>query len=653
MTIPVAVLAIGSAVSGLLVIPGVWKPFEDWLELFVEPLVVPSTGQEWLTSVLAVALGVLGALLAWRAFKAGRELVPDGGVRTTLEHKLWFDELYDAVFSRPGQAIAVALRDRFEVPVVQGGLDEVAEGTLRGAAATSAAQSGLLRTYALAITISVAVLALVFLVGALMLTTLLIFVPLVGALLVWIAPLSRESTAGLALLVALAEVGLWLGSTRNFDFGSDLQQYSASQEWFEELGISYAVGLYGFQFWLVGLTAVVGACAIGYGAWANRDRARAYFGLMLFLIGSLVGVFASQDLILFYVFFEAMLIPIYVLVGVWGGPGRMKATLTFVLYTMAGSLLMLAAIIAFGISQGTFLLAEIGTSSNDLIFLGFMAAFAVKAPLLPFHGWLRAAYTEAPPEVAALLSGVVSKAAVFGLVWIVLPHFPQPVDDWRNVVLALAAATLVYGSVLAFRQPDARGVIAYSSMGQMGLIVLGIFAVNDLGLDGAILHSVSHGLVSAGLFLVAGMIETRTGTGVFSELGGMAKGRPFLATLVMVLGIFALAVPGSANFAGEFAILAGVFEHGWGYAAVGAAAIVLAALYALRLISAILHERRGRSVRDEPDDLVGSELMLVVPLVAILAVLSAWPAGISERSFPADAPADFIGAQSGEGLGTP
>ena len=154
--------------------------------------------------------------------------------------------------------------------------------------------------------------------------------------------------------------------------------------------------------------------------------------------------------------------------------------------------------------------------------------------------------------------------------------------------------------MLAFRQPDVRGVIAYSSMGQMGLIVLGIFAVNDLGLDGAVLHSVNHGLVSAGLFLLAGMIETRTGTGVFSQLGGMAKGRPILATLVMVLGMFTLAVPGSANFAGEFAILAGVFEHGWGYAAVGAAAIVLAALYALRLISAVLHERRGAVGAEEP-----------------------------------------------------
>jgi NADH-quinone oxidoreductase subunit M len=484
-----------------------------------------------------------------------------------------------------------------------------------------------------------------------MLTTLLIVVPLAAALVVWVLPLSRESTGGLALMAVLAEIGLWVGAARNFDFASDAQQFSTQREWFSELGISYAVGLYGFQYWLVGLTVVVGAAAVGYGLWVGRERPRAYYGLMLFLIGSLVGVFAAQDLIVFYVFFEAMLIPIYVLIGVWGGPARIKATVTFVLYTMAGSLLMLASIIAFGITQGTFLLAEIGTSDNNWVFLGFLAAFAVKAPLLPFHGWLRTAYTEAPPELAAVLSGVVSKAAVFGLVWIVLPHFPEPVDDFREVVLVLAAATLVYGSVLAFRQPDVRGVIAYSSMGQMGLIVLGIFAVTDLGLDGAVLHSVSHGLVSAGLFLLAAMIESRTGTGRFAELGGMARGRPILATLVMTLGVFALAVPGSANFAGEFAILAGVFSHGWGYAAVGAAAIVLAALYALRLISAILHERRGSAVPEDAGDLVNGELALVVPLVLILAVLSAWPAAISERSFPADDPAAFISSQGGGGFG--
>ena len=477
-----------------------------------------------------------------------------------------------------------------------------------------------------------------------MLTTLLIVVPLAAALLVWILPLSAESTAGLALLGALAEVGLWAGGARNFDFSSQEQQYSASREWFSDLGISYSVGLYGFQYWLVGLTVVVGAAAIGYAMWVGRDRPRAYYGLVLFLVGSLVGVFASQDLLLFYVFFEAMLIPIYVLVGVWGGPRRVKATLTFVLYTMFGSLLMLASIIAFGISQGTFELADLGTSSNDWIFLGFLVAFFVKAPLLPFHGWLRLSYTEATPEVAAILSGVVSKAAVFGLVWIVLPHFPGPVDDLRGLALVLAAATLVYGSVLAFRQPDIRGVIAYSSMAQMGLIMLGIFSVNDLGLDGAILHSVNHGLVSAGFFLVAGIIETRFGSGELARLGGLAKGRPALASVVLILGMFTLAVPGSTNFAGEFAILSGVFQRGWGYAAVGAAAIVLAAMYALRLISAILHDRRASAPR-ESGDLVGGELAFVLPLVAILAVLSAWPALVTERSFPLDQPTSFIAGQ--------
>jgi NADH-quinone oxidoreductase subunit M len=462
----------------------------------------------------------------------------------------------------------------------------------------------------------------------------LIVLPIIGALVVWATPMPREGSAALAVLIALAEVVVWVITLVQFDFDSTSLQNSAQRDWFGDLGVSYHVGFYGFSLWLAGLTVVVGAAAIGFGAWLGRDRARAYYGLMLFLIGAVVGVFASQDLLLFYVFFEAMLIPIYVLVGVWGGPNRVSATITFVIYTMAGSLLMLAAIVVFGLGQHTFDLREMGESGNDWIFLGFLIAFAVKAPLLPFHGWLRLAYTEAPPEVAALLSGVVSKAAVYGLVWIVLPHFPGPVSDWRNVVLVLAAVGLVYGSLLAFRQPDVRGVIAYSSMAQMSLIVLGIFAANNLGVTGAILQSVAHGLVSAALFLLAAMVIQRTGTDRFAALGGMARGRPALATVVMVVGVLTLAVPGSANFAGEFAILAGVFPRGWGYAAVGAAAIVLAAMYSLRLISGVLHLKRGEAVRAESPDLGMTELALVVPLVAILLALSVWPAAVTDHSFP-------------------
>ena len=471
-----------------------------------------------------------------------------------------------------------------------------------------------------------------------MLATLLILLPAAAALALWTVPVAREVAGGLALLVALVEVGVWILALLEFDFGDPALQHDAEREWIADLGISYHVGFYGWSLWLAGLAVVVTAAAIGYGLWAGRERARAYYGLLLLLLGSIVGVFASQDLLLFYVFFEAMLIPLYVLVGVWGGPNRVRATITFVIYTMAGSLLMLAAVVGFGVTEGTFSLADAGTSDNAWIFLGFMVAFAVKAPIFPFHGWLRAAYTESPPEVAAILSGVVSKTAVFGLVAIVLPHFPGPVADFRGLILTLAAVGLVYGSLLAFRQPDVRSVVAYSSLGQMGLITLGVFAVNDLGLDGAVLQSVSHGLVSAALFLLAGMLLQRGGSDAFADLGGLAKGRPLLATTVMVVGMFALAVPGSASFAGEFLILAGVFDRGWGYAVVGAVAIVLAAMYTLRLISGILHERRGPRVAPEARDLRPYELALVLPLVACLLALSAWPAAISERSFPDDEP---------------
>ena len=464
-----------------------------------------------------------------------------------------------------------------------------------------------------------------------MLTTALILLPVAAALAVAVLPLPRETAAGLALLAALLEVGLWITALTRFDFDAGGLQLGTSREWVESLGISYSVGLYGFSLWLVGATTVVFAAAIGYAAWVGRERARAYHALMLLLLGAVVATFAAQDLLLFYIAFEAMLIPLYVLVGVWGGARRQAATVTFVIYTMAGSLLMLAAIIVFGLSQGTFSLVESGVSANEWVFLGFLAAFAVKAPIFPFHGWLVDAYRESPPEVAAILSGVVSKAAVYGLLRIVLEKFPEPVDDFQDAILAFAAIGLVFGSLLAFRAPDLRSVTAYSSMAQMGLIVLGLFSLTELGRSGAVLQSVAHGLVSAALFLLAGMVETRTGTSALAVLGGMARGRPSLATVLMTTGIIALAVPGSVAFAGEFLILAGVYDAGWGWAAVGAGAIVLAAMYMLRLISAVLHRAPGADVRDEARDLRPFELALVVPLVGLLLLLSAWPALISER----------------------
>jgi NADH-quinone oxidoreductase subunit M len=462
------------------------------------------------------------------------------------------------------------------------------------------------------------------------LTTILILLPLGAALVVWLLPWSSQAAGSLALLAALAEVGVWINALTRFDFGVSGIQFEQQRTWFDDLGVSYHVGLLGFSLWLVGMAVVVMAAAIAYAYWTGRERPRAYFGLMLFLTGAVVGVFSAQDLLLFYVFFEAMLIPLYVLVGVWGGAGRLTATIKFVIYTMAGSLLMLAAIVALGLQAGTFDLTAL-ESDNEWIFLGFVAAFAVKAPLFPLHGWLPDAYRESSPEVAAVLSGVVSKAAGFGFLYIAIFRFPEPANDLQPLLLALAAAGLVYGSIVAFRAPDVRGVIAYSSLAQMGLITIGLFALNDLGFTGAVLQMVNHGLISAALFLLAGTIERRTATGDFDRLGGMARGRPALATLLLTIGVIALAVPGSTAFAGEFLILAGVFGVGWGWAVVGAVAIVLAAMYMLRLISAVLHQQVGSSVPAEALDLRPAELAIVVPLIGSLLALSVWPAAVTDH----------------------
>jgi NADH-quinone oxidoreductase subunit M len=464
-------------------------------------------------------------------------------------------------------------------------------------------------------------------------TTALILVPVAGALWVWTTPWrTARAAGGLALLIALGELALWIGTTANFDFSDAGLQFETQQTWFADLGVSYHVGLTTVTVWLAGITILVSTAAIGYGFWSGRDRAAAYLGLLLFLEGATVGVFAARDLLLFYVFWEAMMIPLYVLIGVWGGPGRHAATIKFVVYTLAGSLLMLVSIIALGLSRGSFDVADAAGSESTWIFLGFLAAFAVKAPLWPFHGWLPDAYREAPAEVSAVLSGVISKAAAYGLI-LVIPLFPAVVSDWRVPVLVLASIGLIYASLLAFRAPDVRGVIAYSSLAQMNLIVIGLFAVNESGRNGALLQMINHALISAALFLLAGAIERRTATGELGLLGGMARGRPVLATTLIATGIIALAVPGSSAFAAEFLILNGIFSRGWGWAVVGAIAIVLAAMYMLRLISAVLHEDVGTAVPEAALDLRPAEIGIVLPLVAVLLFLSFWPAAITDHSF--------------------
>ena len=467
-------------------------------------------------------------------------------------------------------------------------------------------------------------------------TSALIFLPLAGALLVALLPLPRRLTEGLALLVAFAECGLGAAALIGFEVGGG-QQYVANRDWISDFGLNtsirYHVSMNGLSLFMVLLTAIGIAAAIGAAIRMGRERPRAYFSLILVLEFALALLFTAQDLVLFYVGWEIMMIPLYVLMGVWGGAGRRAATMQFIVYTLVGSLLMLVAIAYLGVTAGTFERQELVANPHEptWLFFAFAAAFCIKAPLFPLHAWLPAAYRESSPEVAALLSGVVSKAGAYGLLTFAVPLFPKTAHDWRWLLLGLALAGLLYGSLVAFRQPDARGVIAYSSLAQMNLIIIGIFAFNSNGTTGAIFQMVNHGVVSLAAFLLIGLVETRTGTDLFAYLGGLANSRPIASTVFLIAALWALAVPGSSVFVSELYILIGAYQQAALVGAVAALGIVLAAMYMLRWYSAIAHGDDGERVPEGMPDLRPGELAIAVPLILILLALTAYPFGVMER----------------------
>ena len=462
-------------------------------------------------------------------------------------------------------------------------------------------------------------------------STLLWLIPLGGALITLILPLRPKGLGTFALLVTIASAVLAFAAAVNFS-PSGGTQFEQSHSWVPDFGLTYHVGMDGLSLVLVVLTATCVPCALGYGLWARRPNMRGYAALMLLLQAAVVLLLVSRDLLIFYIGFELMIVPLALLIAIWGGPNRYRATVRFVIYTLVGSLLMLVAIITIGLQAGSFDLDKVGTSDSRWLFLAFMAAFAIKAPLYPFHGWVPEAYREAPPEIAGLLSGVVSKAGAYGMLRFALPLFPGPAHDLRRWFVALAIIGLLWSSLMAFRQPDSRGVIAYSSIAQMSMIGLGIFVMNDIGATGATFQMVNHGLISVLLFLLAGIVEVRTGDGLFRRIGGLARGRAGLSTIVMTTGIAALAVPGSALFASEFLVLLGAFRDWWLIGTLASLAIVLAAMYMLRWISAILHD----APTDPSPGLGGMrdlrwEAAYLVPLIAAVLVLSVYPYAVTHR----------------------
>ncbi|HEX5260122.1 MAG TPA: NADH-quinone oxidoreductase subunit M [Gaiellales bacterium] len=463
-------------------------------------------------------------------------------------------------------------------------------------------------------------------------TVALIVLPLAFALAIAVLPLDRRLASAAGLLGTLAEVVLAAVALVRFDVGAGMQ-FVTDDRWIPDFGLApvrFHVGMDGLGLFMVALTAVGVAAALGASLLAGRDRPRAHVALLLLLESAMVLLFTAQDLVLFYVGWEVMMVALFVLMGVWGGTGRRAATLRFVIYSLLGSLSMLVAIAYIGVRYHTF---EVGQVHSGVVwlFLAFAAAFCIKAPMFPLHGWLPAAYRESSIEVTALLSGVVSKAGAYGLLRFCLPMFPGPAHDWRWLFLGLGLAGLLYGSLVAFRQPDARGVVAYSSFAQMNLIIIGIFALNVNGATGAIFQMVNHGVVSLAAFLLIGVLELRVGTSLFRHLGGLANGRPIASTVFLIAALWALAVPGSSLFVSEIYILIGAFQQNEWLGAAAALGIVLAAMYMLRWYSAIAHENDGDSVPASMPDLHLRELAIALPLIAILFVMTAWPYGVMKR----------------------
>ena len=489
-------------------------------------------------------------------------------------------------------------------------------------------------------------------------TLALILLPLVAAVAVGFAPLPRRTSEALALLAGLAELALAAIAVIRFDIGGG-SQFVTDRLWIGNFvgtaDVRLHVAMDGLSLFMAALTAVGVLAAIWSAVLAQRERPRGYLGLLLLLESALLLLFTARDLVLFYVGWEIMMIALIVLMGLWGKAGRRFATLQFVIYSVIGSLLMLVAIATLGVQGHSFDLATLAGQHRDSawLFLAFCAAFCIKAPMFPLHGWLPAAYRESTPEVTALLSGVVSKAGAYGLLRFALPLFPATALSWKWLFLGLGLTGLLYASLVAFRQPDARGVVAYSSLGQMNLIVIGIFVLNSNGYSGAVFQMVNHGVVSLAAFLLIGLVELRTGTDAFRSLGGLANRRPVLSTALLIAALFALAVPGSSVFVSEIFILIGAFQQQALLGVVAACAIVLAAMYMLRWYSALAHEGDGETVSEQTADLRPGELAVAVPLIAILLVMSAWPFGVMERiGQPAQQQVLLQGGQANQ-LGTP
>lgn len=476
-------------------------------------------------------------------------------------------------------------------------------------------------------------------------------VPMVGAGLVMVLPAAQRTLAKwLALVISVAVLAVTAVIAIGFKPGGDQYQFVESHTWIPSFGTGYILGVDGIALALVVLTAVLVPLLVVAGwndatdevSWGGRST-HTYFALTLAVEGMVLISLVSLDILLFYVFFEAMLIPMYFLIGGFGGANRSKAAVKFLLYNLFGGLIMLAAVIGLYVvtarsdafSAGTFDFRQIvaAVSSGqfvvspavmNLMFGGFIFAFAVKAPLWPFHRWLPGAAVEATPASAVLMMAIMDKVGTFGMLRYCLQLFPDASTYFRPLIITLAVIGIVYGAIVAIGQTDVMRLIAYTSISHFGFIILGIFVMTSQGQSGSTLYMVNHGISTAALFLIAGFLVSRRGTRLISAYGGVQKVAPVLAGTFLVAGLATLSLPGLAPFISEFLVLVGTFTRYPIFAVVASAALVLSAIYILWMYQRMM----GGPVTEGNDglrDLIPRELAVVAPLIALLLVLGVYP----------------------------
>jgi NADH-quinone oxidoreductase subunit M len=464
----------------------------------------------------------------------------------------------------------------------------------------------------------------------------IVFLPLLGALLIWLLPMPPRIQRWTAFLISLVtffvSLSLWFG----FERGTAAFQFEERRVWVPDFGISYHLGVDGISLLLILLTTLLSAISIYASFPAIKEKTRGYYAFMLVLETGMLGVFVSLDLFCFYVFWEAMLIPMYFLIGVWGGERRIYATLKFFLYTMVGSLLMLVAILFLAIAHKnqsgilTFDLLDLyhtglSTTQEALLFSAYALAFAIKVPLFPFHTWLPDAHVEAPTAGSVILAGVLLKMGTYGFVRFCLPLFPHATLAAVPWILLLSVIGIIYGALVAMVQPDLKKLVAYSSVSHLGFVMLGIFALNIQGLQGGLLQMVNHGLSTGALFLLVGIVYERRHTRLIEQFGGLTKIMPLFAAVFMIVTLSSIGLPGTNGFVGEFLILLGAFGTHRAWAVVAATGVILAAVYMLWMFQRVMFGTVTHTENEKLRDMTRHELATLVPILVLIFWIGIYP----------------------------